>query len=96
MIGIAYSEAALGGRDEASLRLYRCKSADPKTGRCTGGWEEAHLTCGVDASSQPLYPIVRFAEENLIFVPVCEMSLFALSDEPPPLGWTIFLPVVMK
>ena len=96
VIGISYSEAALGGRDEESLRLYRCTRTDQETGTCSGDWEEAHLTCGVDAADQPLYPIERFAEDNLILVPVCKMSLFALSDETPPSKVNVFLPLVMR
>jgi hypothetical protein len=95
VMGISYHEAALHGRDGADLRLYRCTETDRESGRCTGDWEEAHRTCGVEGD-QPLYQIQRFPEDNLIAVPVCQTGVFALSDVVPQLAVGVFLPVVLR
>ena len=52
-----------------------------------GGWQEA--TCAG-------YTTVRFPEDNLIAVPVCQAGTFALSAETPVETWSIFLPLVLK
>ena len=51
------------------------------------GWEVA--TC-------PSYEAHRFPGDNLLAVPLCEASVFALSDERPLTQLEIFLPLVLK
>ncbi len=57
------------------------------------GWEVA--TC-------PNYEVQRFPETNLLVVPLCQASTFALSDktpdseQPPTIRAHVYLPVVLK
>jgi hypothetical protein len=80
VIAIAYDDADIVGVNEANLRLFRRSTY--------GDWPEAACTGS--------YTTVRFPEDNLIAVPVCQAGTFALSDETPVAARLIFLPLVFK
>jgi len=83
VITFSYSEADLTGKDAGSLMLYRLEGSD---------WQEANLTCGVEAGDTPTYQVQRFLEDNLIAVPVCQTGTYILSDVPVHTAYKQYLP----
>jgi len=83
-ISVAYSDASIAGHNEAELDLYQLTDY---------GWKKANLLCGFDTYGSHYSPI-RFPQDNLLVVPVCETGVFVLADEQPGFTFGIYLPLV--
>ena len=88
MILIDYSGANLAGVQENLLMLDRRDAVL--------GWQPANLDCGVDALNNLLYPVLRFPQNDQLFIPVCQTGTFALSDHQPQNQFDTYLPLVVR
>ena len=87
VIVIGYAGADLTGFREDLLTLYR------KTGL---GWQPANLDCGTDGLGAAIYPILRFPQDDLIAIPICQTGTFALADENLQPWSEIYLPLISR